>query len=219
MVGRPRPLPVPDPGTVPTATDPNGAIVYSGGVHVRAPVDIVRDHLLARSLFQADALGFPLSPEGYDRVFVQGELVTIEGRLVLDGQPLLLAGSLVVEEPCRLSLRGLLHETAEDPEDVVNRYQRLFARVRFEVLGRPDWSGTEVSFRFEMMPARRMFGGARKRLEAAVGARVAGNTMKGLSQLQGLLERELTAPHPKPWTLAPTGGAPASPPAPRPRSR
>ncbi len=203
------------------AQDASSAIVFSGGVHLRAPVDIVRDHLLARSLFQADALGFPLSPEGYDRIFVQGELVTIEGRLVLDGQPLLLAGSLVVEEPCRLSLRGLLHETSEDPEDLQNRYRRPYARVRFEVLGRPDWNGTEVSFRFELLPARRLFGGARRRLEAAVGTRVTENTVRGLAQLKGLLDRELTAPHPKPWTLPSHGGAQTSdrspPPRPSPR--
>ncbi|MDE1880668.1 MAG: hypothetical protein KGI89_08985 [Euryarchaeota archaeon] len=177
--------------------DGGDAIVFSGGMHVRAPVEIVRDHLLARSLFQADALGFPLSPDGYDRVFVQGELVTIEGRIVLAGRSRLLSGSLVVEEPCRLSLSGVLHETGEDPEERgAQRYRRRFGRVVFELLGRPDWSGTEVSFRFELVPERRLFKGARKRLEGELGARVRANTLRGLSQLKGLLERELTAPRP-----------------------
>ncbi len=183
----------------PTGDDPNG-IVLSGEVHVRATVDLVRDHLFARSLFQADTLGFPLSPQGYDRVFVMGDRVTIEGRVRLDDRALLLSGTLLAEEPCRLLLSGVLHETGEDVEDPKHRYRRRFGRVRFEIRGRPDWNGTGVSFRFEVYPERRQSSAARRRLEEELRSRVERTTRRGLVELKGQLDRDLTAPDPKPWS-------------------
>lgn len=176
-----------------------GPLRLDGSLRVLAPVELVRDHLLGRSLFQADALGFPFAPDGYERVIVQGELVTLEGRVELGGRTRLLSATLSVEEPCRVALRGLLHDTVEEPRSSRERYLRRFGRVLFELRGQPDMMGTQVSYRFELWPLCRLLGRARARLEEEVRARIEATTVRGLGELKGQLERELTAPHPKPW--------------------
>jgi hypothetical protein len=164
-----------------------------------APVELVRDHLLSMSLFEPGALAIPLLDAGFQGVHLQGERVTAEGRVTVEGRERVLTAWVAFEEPLTVTLRGIVR----DPPSEWKRWEPLegkrWAREYYRLEGRtdPGAGGTEVSLQFDLEPVRPRSEAARKRLAAELKLRFEATTVAALDALRGRVEREITAPHPK----------------------